>query len=551
MINKSLIKKKNFINYNFYIFPKIIFNNKKIIFKEKFKYVTNKFKYIKKNHNLIDNKINNETTSEIKIKFCCFVGRKSNLLILHKYIEKIINLEIIHEYHMFDFTRNINDSDFVLNEYDRLSKLFENKIFIHNYDENKDKIINNLLDHTKYDWSPFYKKISSKIFYNNSVIIKCDDDILFIDINELKNAIINRIDDKYSFLIHSNCINNNICSYYHRKSFSKIENYLGNYPEGGILGKIFEIPMLSYNIHNQFCNHLMESFNNIDKYKIVDTYVNTRISINFILLNGNDCKYFKDTKYDDEYELSSFYPEKLFRPNKIYGNLVTSHYSYSIQEKFLNLKKEIKNNYEKISNKYLNNFKEINIKNKIISLVKFNNEIIDDIIKVKNFFTEKDFYIKSKELNKYLYIDYEDNNIKLSEKKTLFRIDDIDNNFITIRKGIYYFIKYNLLGEFKNKNVLIKFLGNVNEKKILKINQENSFYLKFAKSSLFININEDKIFLSSNKKNTWVFEKHNYNDDYLYMKRYIKNKKFYYINLKDNEKFTNFYLGWSNENIIF
>ena len=72
-----------------------------------------------------------------------------------------------------------------------------------------------------------------------------------------------------------------------------------------------------------------------------------------------------------------------------------------------------------------------------------------------------------------------------------------------------------------------------------------------SKSSLYINVNEDKIFLSSNKKNTWIFEKHNYNDNYLYMKRYIKNKKFYYINLKDNETFTNFYLGWSNENIIF
>ena len=76
-------------------------------------------------------------------------------------------------------------------------------------------------------------------------------------------------------------------------------------------------------------------------------------------------------------------------------------------------------------------------------------------------------------------------------------------------------------------------------------------YLKFCKSSLFININNNQLVLSKDKISHWIFEKHNYNDDYLYLKRFCKNKKFYYKNLKTNEIFTNFYLGWSNENIIF
>ena len=548
-MNNKFIKKKN-IDYNFYKIKKIISLKKNITFiSKKYMYINTKNKI----NNTTKNTTNNTTNkNDIKIKFCCFVGRESNLVILHKYIEKIINLKIIDEYHMFDFTRNIIDSNFVLEEYNRLFKLFENKIFIYNHEENKEKIINNSIDNSKYDWSPFYKKISSKIFYNNSIIIKCDDDILFIDINGLKNAIVDRINDNYSFLIHSNCINNNVCSYYQRKSFIKIEKYLENYPEGGILGKIFEIPMMAYSMHNQFYSDLLGSIENINKYKIENTYVKSRISINFILMNGEDCKYFKNTKYDDEYELSSFYPEKLFRPNKIIGNFITSHYSYGLQEKVLNLKKEIKTNYNLLSKKYLNNFDRDNlIEYKIINLEKLNYKLVDNLIKIKNFLTSSDYYIKSKNLNKYLYIDYEDNNIKLSNKKTLFRIDEYSNNIITIKKGIYYFIKYNLLDQFKNKNILINFLGDLSEKKILKILENDNLYLKFFKSSLYLNINENKIFLSKEKKESWIFEKHNYHDNFLYMKRYEKNKKFYYENIKNNEVFTNFYLGWGNENIIF
>ena len=63
------------------------------------------------------------------------------------------------------------------------------------------------------------KTISKSSFYKDSIIIKCDDDILFIDIHGLKNAIKQRKNDKKSFLIHSNCINNNICSYYQRNNF--------------------------------------------------------------------------------------------------------------------------------------------------------------------------------------------------------------------------------------------------------------------------------------------------------------------------------------------
>jgi hypothetical protein len=95
-----------------------------------------------------------------------------------------------------------------LNEYERLITKFTNRIFIHNSEENLKNIkINNKLN--KFDWSPFYKNMLN--YTDTDIIIKCDDDILFIDIISLKYAIIDRINDKVSFIIHSNCINNGLC----------------------------------------------------------------------------------------------------------------------------------------------------------------------------------------------------------------------------------------------------------------------------------------------------------------------------------------------------
>ena len=283
------------------------------------------YKYFKKQRS------NNEI-----VKFCVFAGRKKNIEILHKYIITLLKENIIQEYHIFDFTRNLNDKVFLMESYHNLKLIFNNKIFIHN-SENK---INNI--NQQYDWSPFYKTISKKNFYQNSIVIKCDDDILFIDINGLKNAISERKKDKKSFLIHSNCINNNICTYYHQDFFDSIKNNIKKYPDGGILGPTFENPIYSYIIQKDFLHNCYKNLQNIYSYYLKDIYINTRISINFILLNGEDCKYFKNTSINDEYELSSFYPEKLIRPNKIIGNFITCHYSYSMQEKLLSRKNDLK-----------------------------------------------------------------------------------------------------------------------------------------------------------------------------------------------------------------
>jgi len=130
-----------------------------------------------------DNNIENR--NDYTVKFCVFLGRKKNMEILHSYIDLALKEKIIDEYHMFDFSRNINDHNFIQFEYNRLLKIYSNKIYLHNFENNEIKLNKQNISYEKVNWSPFYKEISLKS-NDKDIIIKCDDDILFIDIYKLQ-----------------------------------------------------------------------------------------------------------------------------------------------------------------------------------------------------------------------------------------------------------------------------------------------------------------------------------------------------------------------------
>jgi hypothetical protein len=495
------------------------------------------------------------THKKYYVKFCVFLGREQNMKILHSYIELGLNNDILDEYHMFDFSRNINDHNFIFLEYNRLSNIYINKIFLHNYEENNIYLSKN----TKTDWSPFYKTISS-ISKDNDIIIKCDDDILFIDIFQLKDAINDRYNDKESFLIHCNCINNGVCAYYQSELFPNVKEKLKIFPIGGILGILFEKPEVALALHIQFTNDLLSSFDNINNYIIKDQCINTRISINFILINGADVKYLNNVSYHDEYELSSLIPETLCRYNKIYGNCITSHLSYSYQDKILLKNNNIINNYSKIRDMYIKlNKNLLPLYNKIYDTtydktsLKYNVHLCNNIYKIKNWIKDNNYYIKNIETQKYLYIDYDEDILKLSnDKKTIFEVNNVSASANIINLGIYFFTRFNCIGEFRNENVLLKCYNDNNEKYIITedIDEYNNFYIKFAKYGTYLSINDDNIDISHQKKYKWNFESILNNQEYIYMTRFIKNNKFYYKNIENNEIYTNYYMGWGLENVL-
>lgn len=537
---------------------KIYFYKSIFIFKKIYKIKKNIKENIKKNikkYFFLRKKIESKEFMVIKkntIKFCVFLGREKNMILLHSYVELLLKEKIIHEYHMFDFSRNINDHIYIQKEYNRLNNLFLSKIYLHHYEENEILLQKQNL---KNNWKAFYQYISK--WNNNDIIIKCDDDILFIDVYSLKNAIIDRINDKISFLIHSNCINNGVCAYFQSKLYPMLENELSIYPEYGIMGPLFEKPELAYAMHKQFCNDILT--NNFNKYIIDDVYITTRISINFILLRGSDAKYLEKVDIDDEYELSSLIPEKLMRPNKIKGDLITSHLSYTLQNKVILNKHDLYIQYQKIVELYLkqNGFSIIYNENNKIYVPKCH--IDEKGYKVKNWMKNKNFYyIKNIENNKYLYIDYEDDQIRLSDTKTIFEIIEKENDIIKIKLGIYYITRYSCIGKFTNENIYFRYFRDEKEKELKKEYNENksSFCLKFIKYNHYLGIKNELLEVCGSYKESskWIFEKV-YDDDnhknYLYFQRIIKNNKFYYQNIEDSYIYTNYCMGWGINNLLW
>jgi len=469
-----------------------------------------------------------------KTKMCAFLGRKINVQILHKYIELALNNNIIDEYHIFDFTRNNIDHLFLGEEYKRLFSKYPDRIYIHN---NKAKVFE---QPKPQDWSPFYKTISSWDD-PNSVIIKCDDDILFIDVYALKDAIRDRWNDKHSFLIHSNCINNGLCAYYLRDKFPKLSKELSIPPKGGLLGPLFEKPELAYGMHTTFISKIKEEW--LSYFHIPDQTFTQRISINFILLRGDDLKYLRDVGHQDEYELSSFIPERLFRANKINGSFITSHLSYQLQNKYL-IKPQLYNLYEELSNK----LDEILMKNDSYKYPHPETSPLSLPMKIPNWILSNHIYIKNDETNEYLYYNYDTFELELSKtKKTLFEYQPPH-----IMLGIYYLSPSNIKGNFKCETTLIKNMRNKSEAEIL----IEGLTLKFKKTNQYLSVSNAALLLQTTPthNSNWIFE-YPYNSitenniEY-YRETRVTNgiKKIFYINSETGEEYCNIHSGWSLNN---
>ena len=541
----KLFKKKRFYILNF---KNRIIKNKKIFFKNNLINITN-----------IPEKLNNYIT-----KICVFLGREKNMKILHKYIELGLKETILNEYHMFDFSRNIQDHIFIKEEYVRLINIYPNRIFLHNSVENYNKLNNKEKQKSQTDWCPFYKTLATKLYDENSIIIKCDDDILFIDIYALKSALEDRWKDKESFLIHSNCINNGLCGYYLRNKFPMLKTQLSIYPKGGLLGVLFEKPELAYAMHLQFLKDINNNISNLNNYIIDDVYISSRISINFILIRGCDIKYLENVSTQDEYELSSKIPEELLRKNKIKGDLITSHLSYQMQDKFILSKNDIINQYNNLYNNYCKNRININILinktllNKSISL---HYNIQNNIFKVPNWIKDNHIYIKHESTNNYIYYDYKTFELKLSNtKKTLFELYNYKENFHYIMLGIYYLSNNNIRGNFKNEQVLIKNMSNYCEKLIIlekdassSLSSSSSFYVKFSKTNTYLSITNDNNYLTNTNKSIdkWIFEKPEKKENFISVVREKKYDKFFYKNIETQEIYSNIYSGWGYENIFW
>uniref|UniRef100_A0A6C0JF75 Glycosyltransferase n=1 Tax=viral metagenome TaxID=1070528 RepID=A0A6C0JF75_9ZZZZ len=253
-----------------------------------------------------------------KVIFFCPAGREPVLSIQIKYIQKLLDLDIVHEYHIWNFAWNTNDSNYV----ESLCNLHPKIIIKSSPFIGGDRGSQTASFQFAYMFHDYYKYDE----YNDYIFIKIDDDVVFIDTNNFEKFIDFRLNSD-AFLCSANVINNDQGIFYYKNGFEIIHNdFTSNYKT-----------ILENNSNKNSCQHELEE----------------RLSINFISFLGKDLKYINDEfsngiGSNDEWRLCNVIPKKINKINEICLFMTVVHYAYGgiIDKKYLP-------DYERISNLFL------------------------------------------------------------------------------------------------------------------------------------------------------------------------------------------------------
>lgn len=255
-------------------------------------------------------------------------GRKDRIDLLMKYWNLALDANLIDEIHLWDYCRE--DSDRV-----HLLKFINPKkgIFLR----------------TKYTsrtfWSDYYEYYHFyALIHPNDIIIKCDDDIVFIDIMKLPyflNVIERQEDDSLAGVFFANIINNGVAAFFQQEKWNIIPRSIGDFelPEEGLCGSLWESSEKAIALHDHFLSHWIEIIRppsdvSKDVYYLPEYLpIDTRFSINFFGMKAKHWYKLKDAGVEDELVISRILPRLNVSRNYLISNFVVSHLAFGPQLK--------------------------------------------------------------------------------------------------------------------------------------------------------------------------------------------------------------------------
>jgi len=191
--------------------------------------------------------------------------------------------------------------------------------------------------------------------YARATFLKCDDDIVFIDLETLKDFVSYRKTKRDFFLISANVINNGVCAHYQQALGNIPRDVLElELPRNGLFGSLWESAEKAETLHRYFVeNHsrlLVNTSEHFLKRMGISPIVewNSRISINFISWLGEDLPHIPYVLLDDEHELCNEVRARTRKPNCIFLPFVVSHLSFYSQDKGMNIN-DVLSRYERLA----------------------------------------------------------------------------------------------------------------------------------------------------------------------------------------------------------
>ncbi len=184
-------------------------------------------------------------------------------------------------------------------------------------------------DNRFHPWNPVYHHYARRADdYAGTVFLKCDDDIIYLDVERLADFIRFRRQRPDYFMVSANVVNNGVCAHVQQqlgmlpKGFDTLEM-----PPGGHCGSLWESGRKAEALHRCFLA-------NPSRFQQGGFFIpQARFSINFVSWLGEDLPHF-DTRFaDDELDLTVTVPRFLGRANAIYLPFVVSHLSFRPQDR--------------------------------------------------------------------------------------------------------------------------------------------------------------------------------------------------------------------------
>lgn len=258
--------------------------------------------------------------------FTIFCGRQRYLSILMRYVTKMLEGNIIDECHLWDYTRSLQDHKF-------LAK-FNQKI--------EDTEIKVMHVRNKENFGEYYQFYSKSYTGTDAVVIKSDDDIVYIDVEAMPAFIAFRISHPEHLLCFPVINNNGLCCHYMQQ-----QNYGASHMIPPSCPYTFELNVGGFEslvsdgkkavwLHNWF---LQDRDTSIlpSSHAVVDHHIlipqGQRVSINMFAVLSKDLHLLArpGVTIDDEKYLTMDMPSDVNRSNSIFTGMTVSHFGFGPQ----------------------------------------------------------------------------------------------------------------------------------------------------------------------------------------------------------------------------
>ncbi len=191
--------------------------------------------------------------------------------------------------------------------------------------------------------------------YSEAVILKCDDDIVYLDLDKLEEFVSFRRSHEDFLLVSANVVNNGVCAFFQQRSgVIPPEEDAFELPPDGLCGTLWSDGAKAERLHRLFLSQPTR-FTATDDDPIAWTQ---RISINFIALLGKDLGFIPDIMADDEHDLCYGVRKRARKLNCIYPRFVASHLSFWKQDAGMGVQ-EIIGGYDALASLELANTKTL------------------------------------------------------------------------------------------------------------------------------------------------------------------------------------------------